>query len=236
MASIGKLTMLSFTALKLSICLIACATVQDDPQQFDPSIQLRPSEECSACGEFPASCICSSDCNPCPLPECGVCGQNQCWDCSGEEGIDVDSLTPEAQSKKLYEASMARIVVMVPEDAGVFLLDQRMSTLGTKRSFLVSVNDQSKDYKYEVKVDVVRSGKKYFKKLKIADLRAGMILNVAVEAPPVPEGEPAQIAMAPEVVANGGQPKEEKSDAEQDADQEKTDDDTAFRFSPGSVQ
>jgi len=148
-----------------------------------------------------------------------VCGQNQCWDCSDEEGIDVESLTPEAQSKKLYEAYQARIVIIVPEAAGVSLLDQKMSTLGTKRSYLVSVNDQAKEYKYEVKVDVVMNGKKYFKKLKIKDLRAGMILVVAVEAPPVPEGEPVQINMAPDVVAKGGKPPENKDD---DADAEKS--------------
>lgn len=228
--------MLSFTAIKLSLCLIACAAVQDDSYQVQPGIESHFPAECSACGELPTSCNCTSDCNSCPLPECGVCGQNQCWDCSGEEGIDVDSLTPEAQSKKLYEASMARIVVMVPEDAGVFLLDQRMSTLGTKRSFLVSVNDQSKDYKYEVKVDVVRNGKKYFKKLKIADLRAGMILNVAVEAPPVPEGEPAQIAIDAVPIAKGGKPKEEESDDAKDSADEKTDDKTAFEPNAGFVR
>jgi len=139
-----------------------------------------------------------------------VCGQNKCWDCSGDEGIDLESLTPEAKSKKLYEASMARIMFVLPEDAGVSLLDQKMSTLGPKRSFVVSVNDQSKDYKYEVKVDVVRGGKKYFRKLKINDLRAGMILIVAVEAPPVPEGEPAEITLSYEFIQKGGKPVEDK--------------------------
>lgn len=144
------------------------------------------------------------------MPECGVCGQNQCWDCSDEPGTDVDSLTPKAQSKKLYEASMARIIITVPEDAGVSLLDQRMSTPGAKRSYTVAVNDQSREYKYEVKVDVVRGGKKYFKKLKIVDLRAGMILNVVVDAPPVPDGEPAEITIAAEAIEKGGKPEENK--------------------------
>jgi hypothetical protein len=98
---------------------------------------------------------------------------------------------------------------LLPEDAGVTLLDQKMSTPGPKRSFVVSVKDKSKDYKYEIKVDVVRNGKKYFRKLKIQDLRAGMILFVGVEAPEVPEGEPAQITLAPAVVATGGKPPED---------------------------
>lgn len=168
-----------------------------------------PVPGCSDCGELPSCSICSSGPCECPLPECNVCGQNPCWDCSGEEGIDVESLTPKAQSKKLYEASLARIIFVLPEDAGVSLMDQKMGTPGAKRSFVVPVNDQSKEYKYEIKVDVVRNGKKYFRKLKIEDLRAGMILAVAVEAPDVPEGEPAQIMMTPEVVEKGGKPKED---------------------------
>ena len=180
-------------------------------------------ESCSACGELPSctvdvsacggcgaggGCNACSGCNACEaeLPACGVCGTAQCWDCSGEEGIDVDSLTPAAQSKKLYEASLARIKFELPEDAGVSLLDQKMTTLGAKRAFVVSVQSQDKDYKYEIKVDVVRGGKKYFKKIKIKDLRAGMILLVKVESPPVPDGEPGEIIVeaAPEHV--GGKP------------------------------
>ena len=168
--------------------------------------QLKSVQSCSDCGELPACTICSTGCNVCQLPECGVCGQNQCWDCSADEGIDLASFTPEALSQKLYEASMARIIIILPEDAGVSLLDQKMSTLGSKRSFVVSVFDQSKAYKYEIKVDVVVNGKKYFKKLKITELRAGMILTVAVEAPPVPEDEPAQIMFTPEMVHPGGKP------------------------------
>jgi len=211
--------MLSFVAIKLSvsICLIASTAVQVDYVEETSGFETPYSSDCPACNELPCESICVAEC--CPLPECGVCGQNQCWDCSDEEGIDVESLTPEAQSKMLYEAYKARIVVIVPEAAGVSLLDQKMSTLGTKRSFLVSVNDQAKEYKYEVKVDVVMNGKKYFKKMKLKDLRAGMILVVAVEAPPVPEGEPVQINMAPEVVAKGGKPPEKKDD---DADAEKS--------------
>ena len=88
-----------------------------------------------------------------------------------------------------------------------------MSTPGAKRSFVVSVSDQSKDFKYEVKVDVVRNGKKYFKKLKIKDLRAGMILAVTVDAPPVEEGEPAQINLEAVPLAVGGKPADSAEEA-----------------------
>ena len=193
------------TGLAMALSLAAQAGAQDS---------------CSACGELPSCSICTSGCNGCNgfsgceagLPACGVCGTAQCWDCSGEEGIDVDSLTPAAQSKKLYLASLARIKFELPEDAGVSLLDQKMSTLGAKRSFVVPVESQDKDYKYEIKVDVVRGGKKYFKKIKIQDLRAGMILVVIVEAPPVPDGDPGQIIIVPALEAPGGKPPEEEGD------------------------
>ena len=193
------------TGLAMALSLAAQAGAQDS---------------CSACGELPSCSICTSGCDGCNgfsgceagLPACGVCGTAQCWDCSGEEGIDVDSLTPAAQSKKLYLASLARIIFVLPDDAGVSLLEQKMSTLGVKRSFVVPVESQDKDYKYEIKVDVVRGGKKYFKKIKIADLRAGMILVVVVEAPPVPDGEPGQIIIKPALEAPGGKPPEEEGD------------------------
>ena len=204
----------------VSLTLAAGTAFQGSPSACggDQLMPVRSCGELPSCPNYSSGCN-SSGCNSCELPECelpecGVCGQNQCWDCSGEEGIDIDSLTAAAQSKKLYEASLARIVFVLPEDAGVSLLDQKMTTLGPKRSFVVAVPDQAKDYKYEMKVDVVRNGKKYFKRLKINDLRAGMILTVAVEAPPVPEGEPAQIALALKIDAPGGKPPEADSDAE----------------------
>ncbi len=86
------------------------------------------------------------------------------------------------------------------------LLGQRMSTLGEKRSFVVPIPDQARVYKYEIRVDVVRGGKKYFKKLKIDEFRAGTILAVKVAAPPVPEGEPAQIVIEAAPEAAGGKP------------------------------
>lgn len=99
---------------------------------------------------------------------------------------------------------MARITFVLPENAGVSLMDQKMSTPGAKRSFVVSIGDKTRSYKYEIKVDVVRNGKKYFKKLKIDDLKAGMILAVTVDAPPVEEGEPAIINLEAVPLAAGG--------------------------------
>lgn len=186
-------------------------------------------EGCNACGASGGCSVCNGGgvcgggCNTCAPPACGVCGTAQCWDCSHEEGIDIDSLTVAAQSKALYEASRARIVVICPEATGVSLMDQKMTTLGEKRSFLVDVNDRDKVYKYEIKVDVVRGGKKYFKKHKMDNLRAGMILTVVVDAPPYEEGAPVVLALDAKADAPGGKPPEEKKEDENDDDEQKDD-------------
>jgi len=178
-------------------------------------------QACDVCGGASMGSACSSGCQTCAPPACNVCGTAPCWDCSNEEGIDLESLTPEAQSKKLYEASLARIKFVGPEDAGVSLQGQKMTTLGAKRSFVVSVDDQSKVYKYEIKIDVVRNGKKYFKKHKIEKLRAGMILVLNVEAPDVAEDMPAVIVIAPVPEAEGGEPKDSNTPVDEGGEDEK---------------
>ena len=173
----------------------------------------------------------ASDCSPsgCSVPSCDPCaggaiscqscnsgcqvcgGQGFCCDGLLGEGIDVDSLTPEAQSKQLYEALQVRLIFELPEDADVYLADQRMTTPGPKRTFIVPVNDQTKDYKYKFKIDVIRGGQKYFKKVSLDALRAGSILKIVVEAPPAPEGESATIDVVLETVAPGGEPVEKET-------------------------
>ena len=193
-------------------------------------------EGCNSCGAAAGSSVCNGGsicgggCNTCAPPACGVCGTARCWDCSHEEGIDIDSLTVAAQSKALYEASRARIIVICPEGTGVFLMDQKMTTLGEKRSFLVDVNDRDKVYKYEVKADVVRGGKKYFKKHKIDNLRAGMILVVTVDAPPAEEGVPAVLGIEAKPDAPGGKPEDKD---EHDGTGEK--DEAALDFQNGTA-
>ena len=160
---------------------------------------------CAPCAAGPSSC---QSCNT----GCQVCGsQGVCCDGLVGEGIDVDSLTPEAQSKQLYKALQARLVLELPEDADVYLADQKMMTPGAKRTFVVPVNDATKVYQYRFKVDVVRGGQKYFKNVTLDTLRAGAILKIAVEAPPAVEGEPATIDVAVESVVPGGAPSQDKS-------------------------
>lgn len=124
--------------------------------------------------------------------------------CCDMESIDVDSLTPEARSKALYDASQAELTFELPEDGTVYLLDQMMGTLGAKRTYTVQIPDQTKLYGYRIRVEFVRGGKKYHKNTTITDFRAGSIVAVKVEAPPVPDGEPAQIAVEAQYLAPGG--------------------------------
>lgn len=127
--------------------------------------------------------------------------------------IDVDSLTVKAQSQRLFGASQAQLKFELPEDAVIVLSGQQMTTPGDKREFIVPVNDQNTVYKYDVRIEVVRGGKRYFKKQTLKTLRAGAILKIAVEAPKVPMGEPATIALAVEPEAIGGP--EKKADSKE---------------------
>ncbi len=204
----------SVTALAIFACRSGAALAYDDHAYHNQSPLHTSSSGCSECAAVSAPSSRPAGCSTNSMPSCTICGGNRGCDCSDQPGVDVDSLTPAAQSKKLYEASLARITFVLPEDAGVTLMERRMSTLGPKRSFVVSVSDQTMDFKYEVKVDVVRNGKKYFRKLKIIDLRAGMILAIAVDAPPVSEEEPAQITLESTVVAMGGKPPDERTDVD----------------------
>jgi hypothetical protein len=180
-----------------------------------------PVAACEICQPQPGCSAPVSVCNGCQpqgcpgvMPECSICnGQAMCWDCSWEEGIDVDSLTDEAQSKRLYLASQASIRIDLPEKSSVYLLDQRMSTPGPRRTFVIPIPDQTKDYRYEVRVDLVANGKKYFKRHKIESIRAGMILWLKVEATAA-EGEAPKITVEEVALEEGGKPPEDSEETD----------------------
>jgi len=166
---------------------------------------------CTVCEQSMSACgcmVCGTGCCGCPsamMPTCSVCdGGMSCWDCCFQEAIDVDSLTPEAKSRQLYDSGLARIDMILPDDGTVYLMGQMMMTLGVERTFTVPVPDRSKIYAYDLRFEFVRGGKKYFKKVKLDGVRAGAIILVGVEAPPVPDGEPGVIVVAAEVVLPGG--------------------------------
>lgn len=183
----------------------ACGTVGCGTVSCGPCAGGGCQTGCSTCGGFDG---------------CSMCGFG---DGFGGEGIDIDSLTIESQSKKLYESLQAQLIFIMPEDADLYLSNQRMMTLGAKRTFNIPVNDQKRVYKYEIKVDVVRGGKKYYKKQKIETLRAGAILEIAVVAPKIEEGEDPVIVLAAAVKAPGGPPADEEGDKDK-ADEPAADD------------
>ena len=175
---------------------------------------------CGPCGGGGCQTGCSTCQSGC-FDGCSMCGFG---DGFGGEGIDIDSLTIDSKSKKLYESLQAQLVFIMPEDADLYLSNQRMTTPGDKRTFNIPVNDQKLTYKYEIKVDVVRGGKKYYKKQKIEILRAGAILEIAVVAPPAEEGEDPIIELAIVPKAPGGPPEGEE---EEDGDDKGDGDDPA---------
>lgn len=163
-------------------------------------------EGCSQCSAALCGCGVCGTCGV--MAGCSVCGQNTCcWDCTYEEGTDIESLTPESQSKMLYELSQARLHFEVPESAGVWLGDQRMSTPGEKRVFLVPIADRTKLYKYVVKVDVVIHGKKYFRKIPLNSVTGGTILNLKITVPELPEDATPAIDHEVTTLSPGGAPK-----------------------------
>lgn len=86
--------MLSFIALKLSVCLIACAAVQDDSYELDWELNRISLQNAVHVESYRHPAFVHPIATHARCRSAGVCGQNQCWDCSGEEGIDVSSLTP----------------------------------------------------------------------------------------------------------------------------------------------
>lgn len=150
-------------------------------------------------------------CTPAQCSSCQTCGVLNGDCCFPNEAIDIDSLTDEAQSKRLYEALQARLIFEVPEDVELILSGQKMTTCGKERVFLVSVNDQKLTYRYDIRVDAVRGGQLYFKKQQLKILKAGAILKVTVEAPKVADGEIPVIAMAIEPIMPGGPTEQDKT-------------------------
>ena len=166
-------------------------------------------------------CDCSAPplrdgCNECePCNECG--GSNSCDTCipgeikevccSNAFGVDVDSLKPAAVSNRLYEASQAKLVFVLPDDRPfVYLSGTRMATPGKRREYLVPVGNQNESYEYGIKVDTVFDGQLYHKQHSLKDLRAGSIVQITVAfIPPNAEaGLPADMTFEPLEIAPGG--------------------------------
>ena len=96
-----------------------------------------------------------------------------------------------------------------------------MTTAGKERMFLVAVNNQQSTYRYDLRVDVVRGGKIYYKKKQIEILKAGAILKIIVEAPKVADGEVPEINMDVLPIMPGGDPEKQNKAAPAATDEDK---------------
>jgi len=90
---------------------------------------------------------------------------------------DVKILAPPVTSST--DRSSAILVVKVPEDATVYLVDQKMTLTGTERRYRIPLADPGKEYTYPIRVEVVRDGKTLVSRSE-QKLRAGQRFDVVV--------------------------------------------------------
>lgn len=90
------------------------------------------------------------------------------------------------------DRSAAILVVKVPADATVYLVDQKMSLTGTERKYRIPLADAGKEYTYQIRVEVVRNGKTLVSRSE-QKIRSGQQFEVAV-AEMVDDGELVAVA------------------------------------------
>jgi len=79
----------------------------------------------------------------------------------------------------MTDRSAAMLVVKVPKDAVVYLVDQKMSLTGSERRFRIPLPDPGKEYTYPIRVEVVRDGKTLVSRSE-QKVRGGQRFEVAV--------------------------------------------------------
>ena len=181
-----------------------------------------------ACCQQCQTCCPTQTCNTCQqcgpgVAGCSICGGQGTSNCCCAVSIDVDSLKDDAQSKKLYEASRARLIFKLPDDKYfVYLSGRQMSTPGKLRSFTVPVGDQKRQFNYEVKVDMVYQGQKYHKKEILKTVKAGSIIAIEVGFvnPNEEEGLPADITFDTKTRIEGGPPEDDEQGENKDGNGE----------------
>lgn len=73
----------------------------------------------------------------------------------------------------------ALLIVKVPADAVVYLMDQKMTLTGTERKYRIPLPEAGKEYRYPVRVEVVRDGKTLVSRSE-QKIRGGQRFEVAV--------------------------------------------------------
>jgi uncharacterized protein (TIGR03000 family) len=73
----------------------------------------------------------------------------------------------------------ATLVVNVPADAVVYLMDQKMTLTGTERRYSIPLRQADADYNYQIRVEVVRDGRTLVSRSE-QTVRAGQQIQVSV--------------------------------------------------------
>ncbi|MBC7965069.1 MAG: TIGR03000 domain-containing protein [Fuerstia sp.] len=79
----------------------------------------------------------------------------------------------------MTDRSAAILVVRVPQDATVYLVDQKMTLTGTERRYRIPLADPGKEYTYPIRIEVVRDGKTLVSRSE-QKVRGGQRFEVAV--------------------------------------------------------
>lgn len=79
----------------------------------------------------------------------------------------------------MTDRSAAILVVRVPKDATVYLVDQKMTLTGTERRYRIPLADPGKEYTYPIRIEVVRDGKTLVSRSE-QKVRGGQRFEVAV--------------------------------------------------------
>ena len=88
--------------------------------------------------------------------------------------------------------SRVRFALTVPADATVYLVNQPMTVTGTVRHFVTPELPQGKEFKYPIRVEVVRNGTTFAANSEVR-VRAGDDINLAFA---VQDKSPSQVVAA----------------------------------------
>ncbi|MFM7037584.1 MAG: TIGR03000 domain-containing protein [Planctomycetaceae bacterium] len=95
---------------------------------------------------------------------------------SSSHGAVIIHAAPAAAAVSVQPATL---LVQVPADATVYLMDQKMSLTGTQRQYSIPLQQAGVDFTYRIRVEVVRDGKTLVSSSE-QNVRAGQKYVVAV--------------------------------------------------------
>ncbi len=99
----------------------------------------------------------------------------------------------ELKKRQAVARNSALLVMNVPADADVYLVNQKMAAKGKERRFRIPTQNTSREYSYPVRVEVVRDGQKVVSE-SVYRIRSGRKTEVSV-AESKESGKPVLVAM-----------------------------------------